>query len=79
MIGNYTKLMIVGGRDRAGASPVINLSGDGKTCTSPAPYPGPSDHGFTGAYINGMALVCGGQSSTHNKCYRYSSPEAEKN
>ena len=45
---------------------VINLSGDGKTCTKPPDYD--MFRGTTGAYFNGYATMCGGCSLDGTTC-----------
>ena len=69
--GTHTKLMVVGGDNAERQVQVINLSGDGKTCTTPDLYP--NEKGTTGAFINGKAMVCGGVIATSptDECYSY--------
>ena len=75
IVVNYTKLMVVGGREAEYTVQVVNLSGDGKTCTNPVNYP--YQFGATGAYFNGHPFVCGGatysggSTTVTNQCYKY--------
>ena len=64
--------MVVGGPWVSLAnSEVVNLSGDGKTCTAPLDHP--EHEGQTGTFIGGLPIVCGGETSgvRTDKCYRY--------
>ncbi len=59
--------MVVGGFQTRNKVEVIDLSGNGKSCSSFPDFP--MGCGSVGTFINGKALVCGGQG---RKCYSYS-------
>lgn len=47
---------------------VLNLSGDGKTCSKPANAP--LRYGSTGVYFDGYPTICGGFGSVYD-CFKY--------
>ena len=63
--------MIVGGNPTLSDVEVINLSGDGQTCSKPANSP--LQRSSTGIYIDGSPLICGGleETASSSKCYKY--------
>ena len=63
--------MVIGGYGAFTDVEVINLSGDGKTCTNPANCP--LDYGLKGIFFDGYPLACGGigGGDWKNECYKY--------
>ena len=71
---NFTKLMVIGGQLEVNLPKrdveVIDLSGNGQTCTKPEDFP--LSYATKGVYFNGSPFVCGGYSSGWSKdCYNY--------
>ena len=50
--------MLVGGSPKLGNVEIIDLSGNGLQCVTPADYP--HQFGATGIYFDGSPFVCGG-------------------
>ena len=70
-IGEWTKLMIVGGSEMVGKSELIDLSGQNLTCPPISDFP--IQYGSVGIFINNKALVCGGYDEIYlyRDCYAY--------
>ena len=68
---DFTKLLVVGGNFDSSKTEVIDLSGNGSTCTAKSDYPYQFQDG-SGFSIEGKPTNCGGRASMiHNACDQY--------
>ena len=61
--------MVVGGYPAENEAEIVDLSETNVNCPTIPNFPGAS-YGSVGTFINGRALVCGGESSS-DSCYSY--------